>query len=452
MPVERDPPWIFRTYAGHSTAAESNRLYRANLAKGQTGLSVAFDLPTQTGYDADHPLAKGEVGKVGVPISHLGDMRALFEGIPLDDHEHLDDDQRDGRLAAGALCGARRRAGRAARQAAGHDPERHHQGISLARHLRVSAGALDAAHQGHRAVRRRRNAEMESDERLLLSPAGSRRDAGAGARLRARHRDRRARHRAGVRPGEGRGVRGGGRPHLLLRQCRHPLRHRALQDARLHRAVGRDHPRALRREEREAPPLPLRRAGELARAHRAAAREQRASHSARDALGRAFEERARARRAAAGLERGARPAPALGPAMVDPHAADRGLRDRPARIRRPVRRLAGDRRQGRGAEARGHGGAVAHRAHGRRHRRGRERLHEVAARGIQHQAARGDRARRADRGRRQPLHRGRAFAALGRQRADPDDFRRRRARADRAAATRGAPGAMRGRSRRRSPS
>ena len=80
---KRDAPWLIRTYAGHSTASESNRLYRANLAKGQTGLSVAFDLPTQTGYDPDHPLAKGEVGKVGVPISHLGDMRTLFEAIPL---------------------------------------------------------------------------------------------------------------------------------------------------------------------------------------------------------------------------------------------------------------------------------------------------------------------------------------------------------------------------------
>ncbi|MBB6308611.1 protein meaA [Xanthobacter tagetidis] len=79
----RDKPWLFRTYAGHSTAADSNKLYRSNLAKGQTGLSVAFDLPTQTGYDSDHPLARGEVGKVGVPISHLGDMRTLFEGIPL---------------------------------------------------------------------------------------------------------------------------------------------------------------------------------------------------------------------------------------------------------------------------------------------------------------------------------------------------------------------------------
>ena len=80
---ERDKPWLFRTYAGHSTAAKSNELYRKNLAKGQTGLSIAFDLPTQTGYDADHELARGEVGKVGVPVSHLGDMRALLAGIPL---------------------------------------------------------------------------------------------------------------------------------------------------------------------------------------------------------------------------------------------------------------------------------------------------------------------------------------------------------------------------------
>ncbi|ATQ69936.1 MULTISPECIES: protein meaA [Methylosinus] len=81
----RDKPWLFRTYAGHSTAAESNRLYRSNLAKGQTGLSIAFDLPTQTGYDSDHILSRGEVGKVGVPVSHLGDMRQLFDGIPIAD-------------------------------------------------------------------------------------------------------------------------------------------------------------------------------------------------------------------------------------------------------------------------------------------------------------------------------------------------------------------------------
>ncbi|WP_114287537.1 methylmalonyl-CoA mutase family protein, partial [Candidatus Halocynthiibacter alkanivorans] len=80
----KDRPWLFRTYAGHSTASASNALYRANMARGQTGLSVAFDLPTQTGYDSDHDLARGEVGKVGVPIGHLGDMRALFADIPME--------------------------------------------------------------------------------------------------------------------------------------------------------------------------------------------------------------------------------------------------------------------------------------------------------------------------------------------------------------------------------
>ena len=82
--TQKDRPWLFRTYSGHSTAKASNALYRSNLEKGQTGLSVAFDLPTQTGYDSDHKLARGEVGKVGVPVCHLGDMRALFDQIPLE--------------------------------------------------------------------------------------------------------------------------------------------------------------------------------------------------------------------------------------------------------------------------------------------------------------------------------------------------------------------------------
>src|SRR5206468_1328649 len=81
---ERDRPWLMRTYAGHSDARRSNELYRRNLEKGQTGLSVAFDLPTQTGYDPDHELARGEVGKVGVSIAHVGDMRTLFDAIPLE--------------------------------------------------------------------------------------------------------------------------------------------------------------------------------------------------------------------------------------------------------------------------------------------------------------------------------------------------------------------------------
>src|SRR5690349_22019377 len=82
---ERDRSWMMRTYAGHSDAKSSNELYRRNLEKGQTGLSVAFDLPTQTGYDPDHEMARGEVGRVGVPIAHAGDARELFQSIPLAD-------------------------------------------------------------------------------------------------------------------------------------------------------------------------------------------------------------------------------------------------------------------------------------------------------------------------------------------------------------------------------
>ncbi|MDQ6729134.1 MAG: methylmalonyl-CoA mutase family protein, partial [Actinomycetota bacterium] len=82
---DRDRPWMMRTYAGHSDPKRSNELYRRNLEKGQTGLSVAFDLPTQTGYDPDHELARGEVGKVGVSIADVGDMRTLLQGIPLDE-------------------------------------------------------------------------------------------------------------------------------------------------------------------------------------------------------------------------------------------------------------------------------------------------------------------------------------------------------------------------------
>ena len=138
----RDKPWIFRTYAGHSTARASNALYRKNLAKGQTGLSVAFDLPTQTGYDSDHPLAKGEVGKVGVPISHLGDMRALFDGIPLGE---MNTSMTINATAAWLLAlyvALADEQGVAARKTRRHDPERHHQGVPRARHLRVSARAI----------------------------------------------------------------------------------------------------------------------------------------------------------------------------------------------------------------------------------------------------------------------------------------------------------------------
>ena len=159
--------------------------------------------------------------------------------------------------------------------------------------------------------------------------------------------------------------------------------------------------RALRRDRRQAAPVPLRRAGELAGSHRAAGGEQRLSHPARDAGCHALERRARARRATAGVERGARPAAPVRPAMVAAHAADPRLRDRPARLRRHLRRLHRDRRQGRGIEARGEGRARAHRGDGRGRRGGRVELHEVQAGREQLRAAGVDRARRANRRRRQ---------------------------------------------------
>ena len=258
---------------------------------------------------------------------------------------------------------------------------------------------------------------MEPDERLQLSPAGSRRDAGAGAGLLAGQRHRRARRGARARPGARGRLPAGRRPHLLLRQRRHPLRHRDVQDAGVRRAVGRHHAQPLWRRRRQAAAVPLRRAGELARPHRAAAGEQRLSHPAGNAGRGDEQERPRPLGAAAGVERGARPAAAVGPAMVAAPAADRGLRDRPAGVRRHLRRQHRDRAQGRGAEGGSHRRDGAHRRHGRRGGGDRGGLHEAAAGRIQPQAAGRHRGGRADRGRRQRLHRGRALAAVDRREA-----------------------------------
>ena len=199
-PLRGDKPWIFRTYAGHSTAAASNELYRKNLGKGQTGLSVAFDLPTQTGYDADHPLAKGEVGKVGVPISHIGDMRMLFDGIPLG---AMNTSMTINATAAWllALYVALADEQSVPRTTLTGTTQNDIIKEYLSRGTYVFPPApVDAAHQGRDPVHDQGDAEVESDECLLVSPAGSRRDPGAGACLRACHRHRRA--------GRGKGVRG----------------------------------------------------------------------------------------------------------------------------------------------------------------------------------------------------------------------------------------------------
>ena len=142
--------WTMRQYAGFGTAAESNKRYKFLLKQGQTGLSVAFDLPTQIGYDSDDPMANGEVGKVGVAIDSLEDMEILLDGHPAGKGLDVDDDQRHGVDAAPAVPAGGREAGLPAREDHRHRAERHPQGVRGARHLHLSAQALDAP--DHRPV------------------------------------------------------------------------------------------------------------------------------------------------------------------------------------------------------------------------------------------------------------------------------------------------------------
>ena len=137
----RDKPWVMRTYSGHSTAKASNELYRTNLAKGQTGLSIAFDLPTQIGYDPDDPAAAGEVGKVGVPVAHLGHMTRAARPDPGRVDEHVDDHQRHRGVAARPVHRQRRGPGRRPPGPVRHDPERHREGVPLAGHLHLPTAA-----------------------------------------------------------------------------------------------------------------------------------------------------------------------------------------------------------------------------------------------------------------------------------------------------------------------
>ena len=286
---------MMRTYAGHSTAKASNELYRRNLAKGQTGLSVAFDLPTQTGYDPDDPLARGEVGKVGVPVAHLGDMRALLDGIDARADEHVDDDQRDRDVAARALHRRRGRTRARSGGARGNDAERHPQGVPRARHLRFPARPVAAVDRGHGRLRGRARAAMEPGQHLLLPPAGGRRDAGAGDRVRDRQRDGGARRGPRGRvPAERIGVVFARR--LVLRQRGRSI-HRGARGSYarfgvLWEELGRE--RYGVSDPGTAAPA-LRRAGQLARPDREPAGEQRAADRPRDARGDPRAGRARSR-------------------------------------------------------------------------------------------------------------------------------------------------------------
>ena len=376
-----DRPWVMRTYAGHSSAAESNALYRRNLAKGQTGLSVAFDLPTQTGYDPDHPLAQGEVGKVGVPVAHLGDMRALFDRIPL---AQMNTSMTINATAMWLLAlyqvaarGAGRRYADELTGTTQNDIVKEY--LSRGTYV-VPAGRVAAAHDRHDRVHGRADAEVEPDQHLQLPPAGGGRDAGAGARLRAVARRSPcsiAVRDGGQVPPDGSATSSAGsrssstRACGSSRRCARCARSSQLWDQLTLERYGVDRP--------EAAALPLRRAGQLAGTHRGAAREQRAADRARDARRDAVEGRAGARGAAAGVERGARPAAAVGPAVVAADAAGARLRVRPARVRRHLRRLARDRGQGRRAGRRARERDRPGTGDGRCGRSGRERVHEAGA-------------------------------------------------------------------------
>jgi (2R)-ethylmalonyl-CoA mutase len=228
----RDQPWLFRTYAGHSSAAASNELYRTNLAKGQTGLSVAFDLPTQTGYDGDHPLAAGEVGKVGVPIGHLGDMERLFEGIPL---ERMNTSMTINATAPWLLAlyvAAAERQGvdRAKLQGTVQNDiikEYLSRGTYIfppGPSLRLIADVVSFTYRELPRWNPPTSAATTSRRRGHARP---------GAGLRARHGGGGPRRGARLGPGAARRPAQGGRAGQLLRQRRPALRHRDLQDAGL---------------------------------------------------------------------------------------------------------------------------------------------------------------------------------------------------------------------------
>jgi (2R)-ethylmalonyl-CoA mutase len=184
---ERDKPWLFRTYAGHSNAAESNALYRSNLSKGQTGLSIAFDLPTQTGYDSDHELSRGEVGKVGVTVAHLGDMRTLFDGIPLDTmNTSMTINAPAAWLLALYLAVADEQGVSRAKLQGTTQNDIIKEYLSRGTYVFPPAPSMRLI-KDVVLFTTARGAALEPDERLFLPPAGGGGDAGPGAGLRARH-------------------------------------------------------------------------------------------------------------------------------------------------------------------------------------------------------------------------------------------------------------------------
>ncbi len=237
-------PWTIRQYAGFSTAEESNAFYRKALAAGQQGVSVAFDLATHRGYDSDHPRVVGDVGKAGVAIDSVEDMKILFDGIPLE--KVSVSMTMNGAvipiLANFIVAGEEQGVPRAA--ALRHHPERHPEGVHGAEHLHLSARTLDADRRRHHRIHRGRDAALQLDLDLRLPHPGGRREPRAGTRLHPRRRPR-------IRPRRDRprhGCRRLRRPALLLLRHRHELLHGGRQAARRAAALAPHHVGVLAEE------------------------------------------------------------------------------------------------------------------------------------------------------------------------------------------------------------
>ena len=404
---ERDKPWMMRTYAGHSTAARSNALYRGNLAKGQTGLSIAFDLPTQTGYDADHELARGEVGKVGVPVAHRGDMRALLDGIPLD---RMNTSMTINATAAWLLalyvvCAEEQGVDAAVLQGTTQNDiikeylSRGTYAFPPAPSMRLIADTVAYAVEH---LPRWNPVNICSYHLQEAGATPVQEIAFAMATAQAVLDE--------VRPRVGAARMGSvfGRISFFVNAgVRFVEEHAKLRAmAQLWEALGRERYGV---EDPQAAAVPLWRAGQLARAHGVPAREQRAADRARGAGRHAGPRRAGPGDPAARLERGARAAAAVGPAVVPADPAGARLRDRPARLPRPLRGLArhgGAHRRARRGRARGAGPG----GRARRGRRGRA-LHEGRAGRVEPRPDRPHRGGRAGARGRQPLPGDRAVAA-----------------------------------------
>ena len=404
-----------RTYSGHTSARASNELYRKNLAKGQTGLSIAFDLPTQTGYDSDHPLARGEVGKVGVPISSIEDMAALLEGIPL---EEMNTSMTINATAAWLLS----------------------LYVALAKRRGVDAKLLEGTTQNDIIK------EYLSRGTHIFPPKPSLRLIGDMVSYTVEHIPKwnpinicsYHLQEAGATPVQEFAfaladaicvldtVRAAGAvsadefPRVFgrisffvnagVRFVEEMCKMRAFTE--LWDEIGRE--RYGVADEK------LRRFRYGVQVNSLGLTEAQPENNVQRIVlemlgGRAFEERARPLRAASGLERSARPAAAVGPAVVVAHPTGHRLRERSPRARGSLRRVPGRDPQGRRAEGGRARGAREGRRHGRSARRRRERVSEAAARRVERAAPAPHRIRRADRGRREPVHGDRAESAARRR-------------------------------------